>query len=80
MTDGPAAALAIVDRILEEGSLADYHLLHATRADFQRRLGDPKAAEESYTRARDLAGNESERRFLERKIAEVQRVRSATST
>ena len=79
MTEGPKAALAIVDRILEEGSLADYHLLHATRADFQRRLGDLKAAEESYTRARDLAGNESERRFLEKKISEVQSTRSATS-
>jgi RNA polymerase sigma-70 factor, ECF subfamily len=79
MTEGPAAALTIVDRLVADGALAEYHLLHATRAEFQRRLRDLASAEDSYTRARDLAGNESERRFLDRKIAEVQSARSATS-
>ena len=77
MTEGPAAALAIVDRLVGEGQLADYHLLHATRADFQRRLGRLADAEASYGRARDLAQNESERRFLERRIQEM---RSNSST
>ena len=71
MVDGPAAGLAIVDAILEEGSLAGYHLLHAARADFSRKLGAFADAEKSYLRALDLVGNDSERRFLERALADL---------
>jgi RNA polymerase sigma-70 factor (ECF subfamily) len=53
--------------------LDEYHLFHAARADLLRRLGALDEAEQSYTRALELVGNESERRFLERRLAEVRR-------
>ncbi len=71
MVEGPAAALAIVDELEKDGSLDAYHLLHAARADFARRLGAFGDAEQSYLRALDLVGNDSERRFLERRLREV---------
>lgn len=71
MTEGPKAALAILDALAEDGSLDAYHLLHAARADFERRLGDVDAAEASYRRALALVGNDSERRFLERRLQEL---------
>ncbi|HEU5072866.1 MAG TPA: RNA polymerase sigma factor [Polyangiaceae bacterium] len=71
LVDGPAAALAIVDRLSVEGALDAYHLLHAARADFARRLGDFALAERSYLRALELVGNASERRFLERRLSEL---------
>ena len=63
--------LALVDELSRSGELDGYHLLHAARADFQRRLGDLANAERSYTRALELALNDSERRFLEKRLAEV---------
>jgi RNA polymerase sigma-70 factor (ECF subfamily) len=69
MSDDPAAALPLVDRLSE--SLADYHLWHATRADVLRRLGRDVEAVASYRRARDLSRNEAERRFLARRIREL---------
>jgi RNA polymerase sigma-70 factor, ECF subfamily len=77
MVEGPAKALAIVDDLLREGSLDGYHLLHAARADFARRLGDAPLAEQSYLRALELVGNDSERRFLERRLTEVRSLRVA---
>ncbi len=71
MIDGPAAGLAIVDALAADGSLDDYHLLHAARADFARRLRSFTVAEKSYQRALELVGNDSERRFLERRLGEV---------
>ncbi|MDB4937267.1 MAG: putative polymerase, sigma-24 subunit, subfamily [Labilithrix sp.] len=71
MIDGPAAALAIVDALAEGGALDAYHLLHAARADFARRLGALAEAEASYVRALELAGNDSEKRFLTRRLEEV---------
>lgn len=71
MVDGPAAGLAIVDDLAADGALDDYHLLHAARADFARRTNALALAEECYVRALELVRNESERRFLERRIAEV---------
>jgi RNA polymerase sigma-70 factor (ECF subfamily) len=53
--------------------LNDYHLLHAARADMQRRLGLLDEAAQSYARALALVTNESERRFLERRLREVQK-------
>ncbi len=69
MSAGPAAALAIVDALVASGALDDFHLLHATRADLKRRLGDSRAAAASYRRALELVTNPSERRFLERRLA-----------
>ena len=77
MVDGPAAALALLDDLGRGGALDDYHLLHAARADFARRTGDLVQAERSYERALGLVGNDSERRFLERRLAEVRASRRA---
>jgi RNA polymerase sigma-70 factor (ECF subfamily) len=69
MRDGPAAGLALVDAILARGELGDYHLTHAARAEFCRRAGDVDGARASYRRALELARQEPERRFLERRLA-----------
>jgi RNA polymerase sigma-70 factor (ECF subfamily) len=71
MLRGPAAGLAIVDRVAEEGTLADYHLLHAARADMLRRLGRRHEAAAAYRRARELAGNAAERAFLDRRLRQL---------
>jgi RNA polymerase sigma-70 factor (ECF subfamily) len=71
MVEGPAAGLAIVDALANDGELEGYHLLHAARGDFSRRLGAFADAEASYARALELVGNESERRFLTRRLHEV---------
>jgi len=71
MRDGPEAGLALIDAILGRGDLADYRLAHAARADLCRRLGRSAEARSSYQRALDLARQEPERRFLERRLAEL---------
>ena len=71
MRDGPAAGLALVDAILARGELADYHLAHAARADFCRRLGRTAEAQADYRRALELVKQEPERRFLQRRLAEL---------
>jgi RNA polymerase sigma-70 factor (ECF subfamily) len=71
MVDGPKAAMKAVDALAREGTLGEFHLLHAARADFARRLGDIKTAEKSYRRALELVGNDSERRFLEKRLREL---------
>jgi RNA polymerase sigma-70 factor (ECF subfamily) len=71
MVNGPQAGLAIIDS-LAIGDLEKYHLLHAARADFFRRLGAHQQAANSYRRALGLVSNDSERRFLERRLQEVQ--------
>jgi RNA polymerase sigma-70 factor, ECF subfamily len=71
MRDGPAAGLALIDAILERGELGDYHLAHAARAELCRRLGRTAEARVSYQRALDLAHQEPERRFLERRLGEL---------
>ncbi len=71
MHDGPAAGLALIDAILARGDLADYHLAHSARADFCRRLGRIDEARVSYERALALARQEPERRFLQRRLAEL---------
>ena len=72
MVEGPQPALALIDRLAAAGELDSYHLLHAARADLLRRMGSPEEAAKAYTRALALVGNESERRFLERRLREVQ--------
>jgi RNA polymerase sigma-70 factor, ECF subfamily len=74
MVDGPKTALLLIDELAASGDLDGYHLLHAARADMLRRTGSSAEAAKSYKRALALATNESERRFLERRLREVQPV------
>jgi RNA polymerase sigma-70 factor (ECF subfamily) len=71
MRDGPAEGLALIDAILARGDLLDYRLAHAARADLCRRLGRSADARVSYDRALALTKQEPERRFLERRRAEL---------
>lgn len=71
MRDGPEAGLALIDAILARGELSDYHLAHSARADLCRRLGRIADAQASYQRALALARQTPERRFLERRLAEL---------
>jgi RNA polymerase sigma-70 factor (ECF subfamily) len=71
MADGPQAGLAIIEALAATGELESYHLLHAARADLLRRVGSPEASAKSYRRALELVTNDSERRFLERRLREV---------
>jgi RNA polymerase sigma-70 factor (ECF subfamily) len=71
MADGPRAAIALIDEVAASGELEGYHLLHAARADMLRRLGLNREAAESYKLALGLVSNDSERRFLERRLREV---------
>ena len=74
MCDGPAAGLTLVDAILSRGDLADYALAHSARADLCRRLGRADEARACYQRALALTRQEPQRRFLERRIAELRLV------
>jgi RNA polymerase sigma-70 factor, ECF subfamily len=65
--EGPAAGLRLVDAL----DLPDYRYLHSTRADLLRRLGRLDEARLAYGRALALAVEPAERRFLERRLAEV---------
>jgi RNA polymerase sigma-70 factor (ECF subfamily) len=73
MADGPAAGLALVDRLAAAGQLEDYPYLHSTRADLLRRLDRRVDAAAAYRRAVELTANERERAFLEGRIAELGR-------
>jgi RNA polymerase sigma-70 factor (ECF subfamily) len=73
MRDGPAAGLELIDALLDRGELSEYHLAHAARADLCRRLGLAERARASYERAIALARQEPERRFLQKRLAEVSR-------
>jgi RNA polymerase sigma-70 factor (ECF subfamily) len=65
--EGAEHGLAIADRLDLDG----YRYLHSARADFLRRLGRDAEAVEAYERALALAHAEHEKRFLERRIAEL---------
>jgi RNA polymerase sigma-70 factor, ECF subfamily len=71
MSRGPQAGLEEIESLAGEGSLQDYHYLHAARADFLRRLGRDQEAREAYLRAMELADNAAERRFLSSRLAEL---------
>jgi RNA polymerase sigma-70 factor, ECF subfamily len=73
MVDGPARGLALIAGIEADGDLAEYHLLHSARADLLRRLDRRTEASAAYRRALELVGNETERAFLARRLAEVDR-------
>lgn len=72
MRDGPEAGLAEVDALLEDGELRDYHLAHAARADFCRRLGRKDEARAAYHSALALVRQEPERRFIEKRLRELE--------
>jgi RNA polymerase sigma-70 factor (ECF subfamily) len=72
MVEGPRTGLAIIDGLAADSDLDNYHLLHAARADLLRRIGSSEEAAKSYQRALALVTNESERRYLDRRLGEVQ--------
>jgi RNA polymerase sigma-70 factor, ECF subfamily len=69
MRDGPQAGLPLVENLLRD--LSTYHLAHAVHADLHRRAGNKKEAVACYRKALSLVRQEPERRFLERRIAEL---------
>jgi RNA polymerase sigma-70 factor (ECF subfamily) len=71
MRDGPLAGLVLIDALLARGELAEYRFAHSARADLCRRLGRTAEARASYERALELTRQETERRFLVRRLAEV---------
>ena len=71
MAQGIEHGLKMMDRLGETGELNAYHLFHAARADLLRRLGRAVESAEAYRRALDLVGNQSERTYLDRRLAEV---------
>jgi RNA polymerase sigma factor (sigma-70 family) len=71
MVEGPQAGLDLVDELAVDKRLTGYHLLFAARADLLRRLGRRDEALLAYRDALDLAGNEPERAFLRRRLAEL---------
>jgi RNA polymerase sigma-70 factor, ECF subfamily len=73
MADGPGPGLALVEGIERRGELADYYLLSATEADLLRRLGRFEEAARCYRRALEQVGTDPERRYLARRLAEVER-------
>jgi RNA polymerase sigma-70 factor (ECF subfamily) len=73
MCDGPEAGLALIDALLARGELDDYQLAHSARADLCRRLGRKADAIGAYERALTLSTQEPARRFLERRLRELER-------
>jgi RNA polymerase sigma-70 factor (ECF subfamily) len=71
MANGPEDGLALVDRLAASGALRDYHLLHATRADFLRRLGRNFEAAGAYRQSLERARTDAERRYLTKRLREV---------
>jgi RNA polymerase sigma-70 factor (ECF subfamily) len=71
MSEGPERGLQLIDSLGISGALAEYYLLHAARADLLRRSNRRDAAAEAYGRALALVTNETERRFLQRRLQEL---------
>jgi RNA polymerase sigma-70 factor, ECF subfamily len=71
MALGPERGLELIDALAAGNDLENYHLLHAARADMYRRLGMRREAAKDYEKALELANNESERRFLKRRVSEM---------
>jgi RNA polymerase sigma-70 factor (ECF subfamily) len=77
MAEGPSRGLALIDELQAKGELAGYHLLPAARADLLRRDGRWREAAEAYRQALALVANDPERRYLSRRLAEVEGLQSA---
>jgi RNA polymerase sigma-70 factor (ECF subfamily) len=71
MRDGPDTGLALIDALLARGELGDYYLAHSARADLCRRAGNAAEARKSYRRALELTQQDSERRFLQKRLEEL---------
>ena len=71
MAEGPSGGLRLIEELASESDLEEYHLLHAAKADLLRRMGATNDAAKSYERALELVTNDSERRYLERRLREV---------
>lgn len=71
MRDGPAAGIPLIDTLLADGKMSEYHLAHGARAELCRRVERNDEARAGFQRALDLAQQEPERRFLERRIREL---------
>jgi RNA polymerase sigma-70 factor, ECF subfamily len=71
MSEGPERGLLLMDSLGVSGALSEYYLLHAARADLLRRSNRREAAAEAYRRALALATNETERRFLQRRLGDL---------
>ncbi len=69
---GPEEGLRLLDELDRRGELASYHLLPAARGELLARLGRRRDAAGAYRRALDLVTNDPERRFLERRLAQVE--------
>ena len=76
MVEGAPQALRVIERLVTSHDLENFHLLHATRAELLRRIGDATGAATSYRHALSLVRNDAERRYLERRLEEVQRLMS----
>ncbi len=72
MRDGPAIGLELIEALISRGQLTDYHFMYATKADFHRRLGQRNEAIEAYQHALQLTQQEPERRFLQKRLTELQ--------
>ena len=71
MAEGLDSGISILNDLAETGDLENYHLLHAAKADLLRRRGALEEASKSYLRALELVTNDSERRYLQRRLAQV---------
>jgi RNA polymerase sigma-70 factor (ECF subfamily) len=71
MVEGSQSGLAAIDRLAANGDLENYHIFHAARAELLRRGGSREEAAKSYSRALELVTNDSERRYLQRRLNEV---------
>jgi RNA polymerase sigma-70 factor, ECF subfamily len=74
MASGPAAGLAIADRLLSEPALSKYHLLPSVRADLLKKLGRHDEARAEFERAASMTQNERERALLLERAREEQGV------
>ncbi len=72
MARGLAEGLALIDQLGDQGDVSDYHLFHSARADLLRRMGCHDAASVAYRRALELTGNDRERAYLQRRLAETE--------
>jgi RNA polymerase sigma-70 factor (ECF subfamily) len=71
MYEGPAAGLTLIDALIARGELSDYHLAHSARADLFRRLGRRDEARAAYGQALALVQSEPEKRYLEKRLNEL---------
>src|SRR5437867_2087695 len=72
MVEGPPSGLRIMDALASNGDLENYHIFHSAPAELLRRNGSREDAARSYSRALELVTNDSERRYLQRRLREVQ--------